>query len=151
MEKLFVEQSIVVHAPVSNVWKVLTNRPYTDQWALEFSSGGPSFYLESTWELGSPVFWKGQDGEIIVEGNVTAAEENKLLRFTVFDVRMEERPLITDEDGITFYLKENKGITELAIKQGDFSVMTDGEKYRDLTEEIWKKVLPKVKYLAENI
>jgi uncharacterized protein YndB with AHSA1/START domain len=148
MNKLFVNKTIDINAPASKVWDAITKRENTDQWALEFSSGGPKFNIESTWELDSPVLWKGQDGTVIVEGNVTAVEQNKLLRFTVFDVRSPERPPITDEDGITFQLSEENGKTTLRITQGDFSVMTDGEKYRDLTAEIWDTVLPKVKELS---
>jgi uncharacterized protein YndB with AHSA1/START domain len=150
MNKLFVEKTIAINAPVFKVWDAITKRENTNEWALEFSSGGPQFNIESTWELGSPVLWKGQDGTVIVEGNVTAAEQNRLLRFTVFDVRSPERPPVTDEDGITFQLSEENGKTTLRILQGDFSVMTDGEKYRDLSAEIWNKVLPKVKELAET-
>ncbi|MEH7124647.1 SRPBCC domain-containing protein [Bacillus sp. JJ1773] len=121
----------------------------TKQWASKFSSGDPEFHIESDWRLHSPVLWKGQDGTVIVEGNVTTVEENKLLRFTVFDVRSEERPKVTEEDGITFQLSEESGITSLRILQGDFSVITDGKKYRDLSAEIWDNVLPKIKGIAE--
>lgn len=150
MKKLFVDKAIEINARISKVWDTLIKRKYTDQWALEFSSGGPQFYIESDWKHGSPVLWKGQDGTVIVEGNVTAIEPNKLLRFTVFDVRSTERPTVTKEDGISFQLSEENGKTKLHILHGDFSVMTDGKKYRDLSAEIWDKVLPKVKELAES-
>ncbi|MDR6125053.1 uncharacterized protein YndB with AHSA1/START domain [Bacillus sp. SLBN-46] len=150
MSKLFVDKTIEITAPAAKVWEVLTIRDKNAEWAKEFSSGGPEFHLESTWELGSPVLWKGQDGTVIVEGNITAVESNKLLRFTVFDVRSPERPAVTEEDGITFRLVEKNGKTTLHILQGDFSVMTDGEKYRDLSADIWDKVLPKVKEMAEQ-
>jgi uncharacterized protein YndB with AHSA1/START domain len=150
MSKLFVDKTIEINVPASNVWDVLTISEYNSQWALEFSSGGPQFHIESTWELGSPVLWKGQDGTVIVEGNVTALEQNELLRFTVFDVRFEDRALVTEEDGITFKMSEDNGKTMLHVLQGDFSVMTDGEKYRDASAEIWDKVLPRVKEMAEH-
>jgi uncharacterized protein YndB with AHSA1/START domain len=150
MSKLFVDQTIEINAPVSQVWDVLTVSEYNNHWATEFSSGGPKFHLESTWELESPVLWKGEDGTVIVEGNVTALEQNKLLRFTVFDVRSEEKALVTEEDGITFQLSEDNGVTTLHILQGDFSVMPEGKKYRDLSAEIWDKVLPRIKEMAES-
>ncbi|WML57613.1 SRPBCC domain-containing protein [Neobacillus sp. PS2-9] len=150
MSKLFVDKAIEITTPAAKVWEVLTISDKNAEWAKEFSSGGPEFHLESTWELGSPVLWKGQDGTVIVEGNVTALEPNKLLRFTVFDVRSPERPAVTEENGITFRLMEEAGKTTLHILQGDFSVMTDGEKYRDLSADIWDKVLPKVKEMAEQ-
>ncbi len=150
MAKLFVDKTIEINSPASKVWDAITISENNRQWAVEFSSGGPEFHLESTWELDSPVLWKGQDGEVIVEGNVTAVEPYRLLRFTVFDVRSPERPQVTEEDGITFKLAENNGKTTLHILQGDFAAMTDGKKYRDASAEIWDKVLPKVKELAEQ-
>ena len=148
MEKLFVDKTIEINVPASKVWNALTRREYTDQWALEFS-GGAEFHIESDWKLGSPVLWEGQDGSVIVQGNVTALEPNKFLRFTVFDVR-GEKPPVTEEDGITYELTEQNGKTMLRLLQGDFSVMAEGEKYRNLSAEIWDRVLPKVKELAES-
>ncbi len=86
---------------------------------------------------------------MIVQGNVTALEPEKFLRFTVFDVR-GEKPPVTEEDGITYELTEQDGKTLLKISQGDFSTMAEGEKYRDLSTEIWDRVLLKVKGLAEE-
>jgi len=150
MTKLFVDKIISIQTEASKVWDAITLSKNTSQWAIEFSSGGPELHIESTWELGSPVLWKGQDGSVIVEGNVTAVEPHRLLRFTVFDVHSAERPEVSEEDGITFKLTEENGVTMLQIMQGDFSVMTKGEFYRDASAEIWNKVLPKIKELAES-
>ena len=150
MPKLFVEKSIEIDAPVSKVWDVLTAPEHTAKWATEFSGGSP-FSIESDWQPGSPVSWKDSDNQVIVEGNVTAVEPRKLLRFTVFDVRSAKRPPITEEDGITYRLSEKNGRTTLSVSQGDFSVMAQGGKYRDMSAEIWKRVLPRVKELAERM
>jgi uncharacterized protein YndB with AHSA1/START domain len=85
MPKLFVEKTIEINAPASKVWEVLTNPEQTAEWAPEFA-GGTEFHIESDWQLGSPVLWRGQGGSVIVQGNVTALEPKKLLRFTVFDM-----------------------------------------------------------------
>ena len=148
MSKLFVDQSIEINAPVSIVWEVLTKREYTSQWANEFSGGSP-FHIESDWNLGSPVLWKDSEGKTIVEGNVTTLKPEKLLRFTVFDVR-SEKPSVSEEDGITYQLSKKDGKTILHVLQGDFSAMPEGEKYRDLSAEVWARVLPRVKELAES-
>jgi uncharacterized protein YndB with AHSA1/START domain len=148
MPKLFVDKSIEINAPVAKVWDVLTERGYTAKWAPEFSGGSP-FHIESDWKAGGPVFWKDSEGKTVVEGNVTALEPEKLLRFTVFDVR-SERPPVAEEDGITYQLSEEAGKTRFRVLQGDFSVMHGGEKYRNMSAEIWDRVLPKVKELAER-
>jgi len=57
---------------------------------------------------------------------------------------------VSEEDGITYELTEHDGTTLLKISQGDFSTMAEGEKYRDLSAEIWDRVLLKVKELAER-
>ena len=148
MPKLFVEKTIEINAPASKVWDVLTRPEYTGEWAPEFS-GGAEFHIESDWKPGSPVLWKDKDGNAIVEGNVTAVEPNAFLRFTVFDVR-GKRPPVTEEDGITYELTEHAGKTTLRLFQGDFSVMTEGEKYHRLSAEVWGRVMPKVKALSEK-
>ena len=83
-------------------------------------------------ELSSLVLWKDKADSVIVESNVTAAEPYKLLRFTVFDVR-SQRPAVTDEDGITYQLTATGDKTRLHVRQGDFAVMPDGAKYRDMS------------------
>ena len=148
MSKLFVDKSLEINAPISKVWEILTERGFTSQWAPEFS-GGSSFRIESDWKLGSPVSWKDAGGQTVVEGNVTALEPQKLLRFTAFDVR-SERPPITEKDGITYELSEKGGKTTLHVLQGDFGAMPDGAKYRDMSSAIWDRVLSKVKKLAES-
>lgn len=146
---LFVRQSIEIAVPASKVWRVLTDRELTRQWVREF--GGQDGELVSDWKLGSPVQWKMlSDGKTYVEGNVTAIEPYKMLRYTVFDVR-GERPPVSDEDGITFTLSERNGRTLLSVVQGDFGKIDDGEKYYNASVPIWERVLPRIKTAAEVI
>lgn len=151
MDKLFVDIVIDINAPAQVVWEVLTIRENTDQWSSAFSSGGPKFHIESNWELGNPVLWKGEDGSVVVEGSVTMTAPYSLLRFTVFDTR-SPRPVVGEEDGITYKLFEKDGITTLRVLQGDFSTIPDGkgQQYRDMSAKTWQKVLPIVKALAEK-
>jgi len=156
MRKLFVQKSILINAPASKVWEAITQKERTEQWAREFLRKspyepleGPAFHIESDWQVGKPVLWKSDDGKVIVEGKVTALEPNKFLRFTVFDTSME-KPSVSEEDGITFELVEQNGVTMCQMKQGDFSVTPEGEKFRQQSEEIWNRVLPKIKEMAER-
>jgi len=148
MSKLFVDKTIEINAPAQKVWKVLTEPEYIDQWVVEFA-GGAEFHIESEWELESPVLWKDHDGNVIVEGNVTAFRPNEFLRFTVFDTS-GERPPVTEEDGITYNIKQQNNKTTLRVLQGDFSTMPEGEKFQQMTAQVWGRVLPKVKKLAEE-
>jgi len=148
MPKLFVEKTIEINAPASKVWDVLTRPEYTGEWAPEFS-GGAEFHIESDWKPGSRVLWKARDGNVIVEGNVTAVEPHTLLRFTVFDVR-GEKPPVTEDEGISYKQTEKKGKTKIGRKEGYLSVMHEGEKYHRLSAEVWDRVLPKIQALAEK-
>ncbi len=122
---------------------MLTRPDLTSLWAPEFSGGSPL-------RLGSPVLWKDQNGNSVVEGNVTALESERLLRFTVFDTRSPQRPPVGVEDGVTLELSREEDQTILHVRQGDFSVMPDAEKFQRLSAETWDRVLPKIKQLAEQ-
>jgi uncharacterized protein YndB with AHSA1/START domain len=149
MTRLYVDQTVQINALARRVWEVLTLPEYTAQWAPEFSGGQAGFHIESNWSLGDTVLWKDRKGKTIVEGTVTAAIHEQLLRFTVFDVRAR-RPSASEDDGITYKLTEKDGRTTLWVSQGDFSTMEDGVRFRDLSDEIWSRVLTKVKKLAES-
>lgn len=149
MPKLFAEKSIEIQASARRVWDVLTSRDSTAEWASEFTAGGPGLHIESDWSLDSPVLWKDRKEHVVVEGVVTAAQPNALLRFTVFDVGAE-RPPVSPEDGITYKLTERDGKTVLWVSQGDFSSMVDGARYRELSEEIWDRALVRIRRLAEG-
>ncbi len=145
---LFVKQSIEIQAPASKVWAALTNHELTRHWVREFF--GQDAELVSDWTMGSPVEWKTvADGKTYVEGNVTAIIPYMLLRYTVFDVRGERSP-VSEEDGITFTLAEQYARTTLSLMQGDFGKMDGGEKFYNASVELWERVLPIIKRVAET-
>lgn len=149
MSKLYVEKQVDVNASARRVWGILTEKEMTGEWASEFSPGGPRLQLESDWDYGSPVLWKDQKGAVIVEGAVTAIEPYTLLRYSVFNAE-GPRPQVSPEDGITFKLTERDGRTRLWVSQGDFSSMSEGAKYRNMSAEIWDRALARIKRLAER-
>ena len=149
MPKLYVDKSLEIEASSARVWEILTSRRHTREWASEFTAGGPQLHIESEWAVGGPVWWKDQNGVTVVEGTVTACILHALLRFTVFDAH-SARPVVGAEDGITFKLTERLGKTILWVSQGDFSTMPDGARYRDLSEQVWERALPRIKRLAEG-
>jgi uncharacterized protein YndB with AHSA1/START domain len=149
MKKLYVCQSIEIKASPSKVWAVLTRPEFTDQWATAFANGLVS-HIESDWKAGSRVVWKDGEGNILVEGNVTALEPGYLLRYTAFDVHSPEKPTFTAQDGITYKLMQTNGKLTFHLMQGDFASLNEGEKYKEASAEVWSQVLPKIKALAEG-
>lgn len=147
IKKLFVDKSIEIKAPAYRVWQVLTVRENMDKIAAEFS---PDIFLEADWRLGGDVLWKDKKGRLMVEGKVVTIEPGKMLRFTVNDVMTKEKMDANEDDGITYKLTENDGITTLKVTHGDFSTITDGEKYYQMSLETWIKLLPKIRKWAEG-
>lgn len=147
MKKLLVEQSIQIKAPASIVWNVLTDPNITNEWIKEFSVDFT--LLESDWKMGSTVLWKDTNGKAHVEGKVTALEPYKKLRFTVIPAGIVPDWEIKEEDGITYILTEKDNGTNLTIVHGDFGLMPEHRKYYEATVDIWHKVLPQIKNLAE--
>ncbi|MDB4978573.1 MAG: hypothetical protein JWM56_759, partial [Candidatus Peribacteria bacterium] len=147
MPKLFADKTIEIDAPASVVWDVLIKD--ADVWAFAFAEAR----VESDWKPGSPVRWKKSDGNVFVEGTVTAFKPQKLLRFTVISTgEPEHRALArTEEDGITFELSERDGGITLRVRHGDFSVLKDAEEALRGTMEGWGRTLPKIKATAEWI
>jgi hypothetical protein len=117
MSKLFVDKSIDVNASSQRVWDVLTLRQHTAEWASEFSAGGPGLYIESGWDLGSPVLWKDKKG--MSQGTVTAPREARPSPVYGFDVR-EKPPQLRLRTASHSSLPSG-GKTTLWVSQGDFT------------------------------
>ncbi len=121
-------RSIEIDASPARVWEVLTRPEWTRQWAAEFGAAGP---IESTWEPGSPVRWRNATGDVYVEGRVTDAVPDELLRFTVRDVANARlRPIsgrAEDDIAQSYRLASSGGRTVLSTAHGDFAKIADGE------------------------
>lgn len=149
MSKLFVDKTITIHATPERVWEALTSIDGMHAWVTTFSGEGPKMHLGADWQLGGTIDWILEDGSVAVTGKVTAFDPRHLLRFTVEDTRASEKFLMGEEDGITFKITEEGDKTHLQVLHGDFGIMPDGEKYRDMSAPMWDKVLPVIKSFAE--
>ena len=148
VEGRFVEQLIEIDAPASKVWAAITDPTLTKEWIREFQS----YYavLESDWILDSPVLWKGEDGKVYVQGKISAVEPEKLLRFGVRDVSVNLDAPSQEDDGITFKLERGNGLSILSASQGEFGRGSNNDKFYKASVEIWKRVMPIIKEIAEK-
>jgi len=151
MKKLYVERSIEIDASPSRVWEVLTKPQFTQKWAGEFGAAGP---IDSNWTLGSMVLWRNAKGEVYVRGNVTAVSPLKLLRFTVCDVF---NPALRPTSGLaeheitqSYSLAGDRENTILSTSHGDFGQLATGAILYPLVLQLWDRLLPKIKGLAEG-
>jgi uncharacterized protein YndB with AHSA1/START domain len=146
---LFIKNLITINAPASKVWDALTNPGQTKKYMFGCET-------VSDWKPGSPLLWKGKyEGKemIFVKGNIVEINPGKHLIYTVID---PNNTSIADTPEnyltVTYNLKEEDGQTTLAVSQGDYSKVAEGEKrYQEAFNkgEGWNPILAAVKNLAE--
>jgi uncharacterized protein YndB with AHSA1/START domain len=128
MAALEIRKTIDVDAPVSTLWKVLTDNEFIQQYMF-------GCYAETDWMPGSPLLWKGAaDGKLYVKGHVAAIDAPHHLEYTVIDPNSDIEDIPANYLKMTYELKENgEGSSVLEIAQGDFSTVANGEKrYQDV-------------------
>ena len=145
---LFVERSIEIDAPAKKVWKALTHPVLTRQWVNNFGMEGG--HLESDWKVGSAVEWRDKHGKTYVTGTVTKLEQHRHLHYTVRDLADRSNVPEFEGDGLDFRLEEQNNRTTLHVRQGDFSRDPSWVQYHEPTNQIWLKVLPLIKSIAEH-
>ena len=146
MKQLIVKKTLEVNAPASKVWDTLTNRDLTKQYMFGCE-------LISDFKVGSPIIWKGtSDDKVYVKGTITVIKPDKLLQFTVFDPNALDhyQDVPSNYTTVTYELSSENGRTALAVTQGDFAGVTNGEKRYNETITDWDSILPKIKELAEK-
>ena len=145
MKPLFVQKTIRINAPVSKVWKVLTDVNLTRHWIRLMWTGFLS--LESDWKLGSEVLWKGVGEKTEFYGKVLSVKITKLLEYNF----ILNNPEISKEEIITYELEKNDKYTILTISMGNFGVTSEHELCYPRALDGWKKALPTIKTLAESL
>lgn len=145
MKPLFVQKTIRINAPVSKVWKVLTDVNLTRHWIRLMWTGFLS--LESDWKLGSEVLWKGVGEKTEFYGKVLSVKITKLLEYNF----ILNNPEISKEEIITYELEKNDKYTILTISMGNFGDTPEHELCYLGALDGWKKALPKIKTLAESL
>ena len=128
MAELFIRNTLDVNAPVSVLWKILTDNEFIPQYMF-------GCIAETDWKPGSPLLWKGAaDGKLYVKGKVVSIDAPYSLAYTVID---PNNPALADAPEnyltMTYTLKERGDhASTLEISQGDFSKVADGQaRYQD--------------------
>jgi uncharacterized protein YndB with AHSA1/START domain len=149
MNSLIVKNTITINAPVSKVWDALVNPQQTKKYMFGCEA-------VSDWKPGSPLLWKGVfDGKelVAVKGTVVSIQPEKYLEYTTID---PNNPAIKDVAEnyltVTYDLKPIDGQTLLAVTQGDYAKVADGQsRYNDtIAGGGWQSVLDQVKKLVEE-
>ena len=135
------EASIVIDAPVEDVWDALTN---PDQIKKYF------FGTEavSDWKQGSPLYFRGEwEGKKYEDkGTILETKKDKIFKYTYWSSMsgIEDKP--ENYVTVTYELSEVLGKTKVTITQENIP----SDEMRKHSEENWNKVLADLKNLLER-
>jgi uncharacterized protein YndB with AHSA1/START domain len=145
MPELVIRNTVEVDAPVSVLWKVLTDNEFIQQYMF-------GCYAETDWLPGSPLLWKGAaDGKLYVKGHVVAIDAPHRLEYTVIDPNSTIEDIPENYLTMTYELKgRGDGASTLEISQGDFSTVANGQKRYEDSLGGGDFILVAIKKLAEK-
>ena len=144
--ELTVRKSIRLNADAEKVWEALTNPELTKQYMFGCEA-------VSDWKAGSQLLWKGQvkgEDKIFVKGNIVSIDPRKKLHYTTFgpDSGLKDEP--SNYLTVTLELTPKGDETELAVTQGDFSTVENGEERYKHTLSNWDYTLEGLKKVVES-
>jgi len=148
MEKLIVQNSILINAPRDKVWDALVNPEQTKKYMFGCET-------VSDWKIGSPLLWKGTyEGKemVFVKGIILDIQPNKLLKYTVIDPNSSMPDIPENYLNVTYTLSEKEGQVNLTVVQDGFEGAAEGEKrYKDVENngEGWNPLLVEIKKVVE--
>ena len=148
MEKLVVQNSILINAPADKVWDALVNPEQTKKYMFGCET-------VSDWKIDSPLLWKGTyEGKemVFVKGIIMDIQPNKLLKYTVIDPNSSMPDIPENYLNVTYTLSEKEGQVNLTVVQDGFEGAADGEKrYKDVENngEGWNPILVEIKKVVE--
>jgi uncharacterized protein YndB with AHSA1/START domain len=141
-ENYVAEKRIVIKAPLDAVWQALTDPALVKQYMFGTD-------LETSWEVGSPITWKGEwQGQTYEDkGTVLAIEPERLLRVTHWSPMggSEDKP--ENYHTLTYELAEGDGGTELKLQQDNNPSQGAAD---TMAEQNWGPVLEGLRAVAEQ-
>ena len=134
---------IEINCSASKVWDALTNPDQTKKYMFGCEA-------ITDWKPGSKLDWKGPDGVIYVTGKIIKYEPLSVLSYTSFDPNSNMEDIPQNHLTGTYTLHEADGRTRLSVSQGDFTVVTEGEKRYNEAIGAWEMTLKALKELLEQ-
>jgi uncharacterized protein YndB with AHSA1/START domain len=138
---LVAKAEAVINASPADVWDALTNPSTIKQYF--FGSD-----VESDWNVGSPIYWRGEYQGVRYEdkGIITENEKEKVLAMTHWSPMsgVDDKP--ENYHTVKYILGQVAGGTKVMIEQGN----NKDEKQKEHNEGNWKMVLEEMKKLLEK-
>lgn len=143
-KELTVRKEIKISADRQTVWDALTNPEMTHQYMFGCKP-------ITDWKVGSPLVWRGmEDGVDYVVGSVVKFDPYSVLAFTTFNPNGGYEDVKDNYLLGKYILTEEEGGTKLAIVQGNFATVPDGEERYQESQSLWDTTLNKLKQIIEN-
>ena len=141
-----ITNKIVINAPLDQVWDLLINPEKTPEYMYTCA-------IESTFEEGSKVVWRGiHDDVIYVTGKLLQIEPSKKMTYTVIDPNADY-PQVEENHLKVSYLLESRGDKVLLqVTQSGYESVAEGQARYDEAIESggWSSILEKIKEMAEK-
>lgn len=141
MSEITTESSIVVDAPIQQVWAALTTPDLIKQWFFGVNT-------ESDWTTGSPIVsrseWQGKPR--LDKGVIVRIEPPRLLVHTHWSDQsgLPDRPESYQE--VTWRLEERSGATALMVSERNLP----SEEAKAMSDQGWTAALAGLKTLLES-
>ncbi len=141
MERRAVKRSVIINAPVAEVWKALTDPEIIKQWFFGTNT-------KTDWKEGSPIIysgtWKGKDYED--KGRLKQVEKEKKIEMTYLSSLSGKEDKPENYFDIIYELDGREKDTLLCITQAGLM----GEDEYKHSAENWEMVLNQLKTLVEK-
>lgn len=150
MEKMVVKNTIVINAPIKEVWRALTDPGKTRIYMYGCEA-------VSDWNTGSPLTWKmiHEGKEIIpVKGIILEINPPKKLVYTVIDPNAAFPDIPENYLRVTYELEDRSGQTLLTVTQEGFETAAEGERrFKEVSNNGlgWSPILAEIKKLVEHV
>ncbi|MGI9265016.1 MAG: SRPBCC family protein [Gammaproteobacteria bacterium] len=128
-----------IRATPDEVWQALTSAEFTRQYFH-------GTHIYSDWQAGSPVVFRGDEGNALVEGEVIVAHKPVCLSYTwrtLYDEELaKEAP-----SRVTFDIEAMEGVCRLRITHDKFK---PGSKTYERVSQGWSAIICSLKSLLET-
>ena len=143
-EEWVVNRTIDIDAPISSVWRTLTDPDWSQAWITD----DRTTRVSSTWQVGEPIsfagHWDGVDYQD--HGTLLAFEPGLLLRYSYWSVHWQVPDAPENYSRAEFRLEPNGDATRLILQHSRFPVHTIFGHWRFY----WWTALDRLKAVAEQ-
>ena len=143
---LIARSTIDIAAPCEKVWSTLLNPASLQQVMMGMQP-------VSDWNIGSTLRWIGRHGgepNDTAKGTIEVMDANQKLQFTFYFPGYGYPDQEQFYNTVSIALTKTKSGSSVHAEQGDFSVLKDGEQYRQHAQTFWDGALKILKELSEQ-